>query len=131
MSDLDCHTLGSAGSLLSSASLSPHIYSSVNLDPSLCLLLIILCGLPSSRSSWWTGGCVAWAPLGDALSCSVVLWIHTLYITCIRLSGNVTCKLWFLFSVHATSIACLSILEEGSLLCVSSWGLFHCFFLPC
>ena len=93
MSDLDCHTLGSAGSLLSSASLSPHIYSSVNLDPSLCLLLIILCGLPSSRSSWWTGGCVAWAPLGDALSCSVVLWIHTLYITCIRLSGNVTCKL--------------------------------------
>ena len=53
-------------------------------------LLIILYGLLSSRSSWWTGG---WAALGDASSCSVVSWIHTPYITCIRLSVNVTCKL--------------------------------------
>ena len=80
LTDLDRHTLGSAGSLLSSASLSPHIYISVNLDASLCLLLIILCVLPSSRSPWWTGGRVARAPLGDASSCSVVSWIHSLYI---------------------------------------------------
>ena len=37
---------------------------------SLCLLLIILCGLPSSRSPGWTGSHVARAPLGDASSCS-------------------------------------------------------------
>ena len=78
--DLDRHTLGSAGSLLSSASLSPHICISVNLDASLCLLLIILCGLPSSRSPWWTGGRVAREHLGDASSCAVVSWIHSLYI---------------------------------------------------
>ena len=35
---------------------SPHIYISVNLDASLCLLLIILCGLSSSRSPRRTGG---------------------------------------------------------------------------
>ena len=42
--------------------------------------------------------------------------------------------LWFViccsFSVHATSIACLSILEAGSLLCGSFWGFFHCFSFP-
>ena len=80
LTDLDRHTLGSAGSLLSSVSLSPHIYISVNLDTSLCLLLIIMYGLPSSGSPGWTEGRVAWAPLGDASSCSVMSWIHILYI---------------------------------------------------
>ena len=79
LTDLDRHTLGSAGSLLSSASLSPHIYISVNLDDSLCLLLIISCVLTSSTSPWWTGGHVARAPLGDVSSCSVVYWIQCDY----------------------------------------------------
>ena len=78
--NLDCHTLGSTGSLLSSVLLSPHIYISVNRDASLCLLLIILCGLPSSRSGQWTVGHVARAPLSDALSCSVISWIWSIYI---------------------------------------------------
>ena len=78
LTDLDCHILGSAGSLLSSVSLSPHIYVLINLDTSLCLLF--LCGLPSSRSPGWTGGHVARAPLGDASSCAVVSWIHSLYL---------------------------------------------------
>ena len=83
--DLDRHTLGSAGSLLSYLYLiSPHIYISVKLDASplgyLCLLLIILCVLPSSRSPGWTGGCVPQAPPGDASSCSIISWIRTLCI---------------------------------------------------
>ena len=42
------------------------------------------------------------------------------------------CNLWtviLLFcSVHATSIACLSVLGEASLLCGSSWDIFHLLF---
>ena len=48
-----------------------------------CLSLSItnyVCGLPSSRSPGWTGGHVAWAPLRDASSCSVISWIHPLYM---------------------------------------------------
>ncbi len=32
-----------------------------------------------------------------------------------------------IYSVHATFIACLSVQGDGSLLCCSFWGFFHCF----
>ena len=86
---MDSHTLGSAGSLLSSVSLFPYFCTYISLKPlysvllSSVLLLIILCGLPSVRSPQLTGGRVARAPLGNASACSVASWIPRLYICCI------------------------------------------------
>ena len=57
-------------------SLYPHFCKSwCLLTWSLCILLIIFSDLNSFRSPWWTGGRVARAPLGDALTCSVISWI--------------------------------------------------------
>ena len=83
--DLDHHTLGSAGSLLSSVLQSLYLYFCkmwcfVILMFSF-LLLIISCGPSSSRSWRWTGDCVAQLTLVDASACSVVLLdLHTLHI---------------------------------------------------
>lgn len=53
------------------------------------LHLIILCGLPSSGSPWWSGGHVAWPDQPSS-------WIHILHmyfiqLTCIRHSLSVIC----------------------------------------
>ena len=130
--------LGSSGSLLSPVSLSPHIYISVNLAASLlwflCLLLIILCGMPSSRSPGWTGDCVPRAPLGDSLSCSVVSWIiWMVQIICIRYSVNATCKLWFvalfLYTQHLLYV-CPSCRRDPSSVALPEVSSII-FFLPC
>lgn len=110
--NLDRHTLGYAGSLLSLVLLSPYICT-----------------------YWWRGGHVGLAPLGNALACSVILLDpHTLHI----FYNNVyqilcQCNLYIVISlfcsVHSTSLACLSVLGEGSLLHGSSWGFFKFFTL--
>ena len=78
--------------------------------------LLILCDLSSCRPPQWRGGCVAQAPLGNA--CSVISWIHTLYIyhSCVRYLAICQCNLQIvmllLCPIHVTCI--------GLLLCDSS-----------
>ena len=76
------------------------------------LLQIISCVLPSSRSPRQRGH-VAREPLGDASSCSVVSWIHTL---CIYYHLFWQCKLYTMIllfcSVHEIFIPCLSVLGD-------------------
>ena len=67
-----------------------------------------------SRSRQWREGYVARAPLGDASACSVILLDPQTALS--TQLGN--CD--FVLSVQATSIACLSVLGGGSLLCGSS-----------
>ena len=124
--DLDPHTLGSAGSLLSFVLLSPYICTSIKLDTSSLWSFLFYCY--SSCVSWSLPGHVGLAPLGNALACSVVLLDpHTM---CIRYSVSVICILPFCCSVlYATPLTCLSVLGEGSLLRGSPWGFVN-FFLP-
>ena len=125
--DLNHHTLGSAGSLLSSVSRSPYICTSVNLKKknlkTWCLfilmfsflLLIFSWGLSSSRSPWWTGGCVAQPAQSSA-------WIYKPNFTYIgisnRYSVNAICQLWFCCSFLI--MRCLLHTGRGILLCGSS-----------
>ena len=94
--DLDHYTLGSVGLLLSSVLLSPFICISVKCNGYsqwcfLFLLLIILCGIPSSQSPWGADE-IMWLRhrLAMPWSAQSSPSIHTLDIY--------NCKLWFCYS---------------------------------
>ncbi len=120
--------------LQSHFSCPPSLYVFMSLSVGmLCLLLMCLCDLPSSRSPWWRGGGVdqvlpiqalnevAWCPPGTILF-TFVLQSTFLSSNCIHCDIIVV---FVLFSAHSTSIAFLFVLGKGSLLCCSSW-----WFLP-
>lgn len=53
--------------------------------------------------------------VSDHINTQLSFWIHPIHSS-FTMTFN---------SVHTTSIACLSVLRGGSLLCCSSWGFFH------
>ena len=123
------HTLGSAGSLLFYVSLSPiHLYFCKFLH---LFTLISLCNsnylvwpalfLVTAVDRRFCGSGTSWRCL--VLLSRRLLGAHALHIlqflSDILSVQLVNCNLLF-FSVHTTSIACLSVLVEGSLLCGSS-----------
>ena len=72
----------------------------------LCVL-IILCGLSSSRSPQWTGGLVA--PLGSPSTCSFVFTVHIFYIH-LHLSDILSIKFVNCVAVFWTcNIYCVSV----------------------
>ena len=108
--DLENHTLGSTGSLLSSVSLPPYICISVHFYAySLVSATNYLVFPALFQVTRWTGGRVGPASLGDASCCSVVSWI-TLYIYIIfwiRYSVNAICNLCFVVLFCACDIYCM------------------------
>ena len=86
-------------------------------------LLILFCGLSSSKSLKWMASCVSWASLSNvsvilhgqhsSLFYNVLVWDIS-SMKCMHSGFLLFC------SVHATFTACLSILEEAQ--CGSSWG---------
>ena len=116
-------------------------------DPGLCWIIALLCFTISSYlyfcNSWYLSLSISnylvWPALFQLTEvnrrfCGLATtwWCLdplTLHIICIRHSVTelVNCDL-LLFSVHVTSVACLSVLEEGSLHCGSSWGFFDYYY---
>ncbi len=79
--------------------------------------------------------CAAWLwsyLFGNTWSCSTSSQIPIVHICLIYLwlchpDGPYSNFTMLVYAVHTTSIACLSVLGEGSLLSCSSWGFFHFF----
>ncbi len=119
------------------------IQTSIRIPQEMCLsvsplcvnaavLLCVCVACPLSRSPWRRGGHVAQILLSEwhvklrnvLLDPSFTCVLHFCHRNCIYYVF-----LLLICAVHTAPIACLCVLEEGSLLCCSFWGFFHFFFL--
>ncbi len=103
--------------------IQPLLFSHSLFSPSvspLCVNAVVLfcvsVACPLSRSPWWRGGCVGQILLSDDWSCAMFSWTHPSLVFYNLHFCHHNCIYYdlLIYSVHMTSIVCMSILAEGS-----------------